>query len=123
MLPPSPPKHPTALALHTAFHADIVAEVAEAVATRPVVVVGMRMNPFPRRARKNLNAWKIEHHYLEYGSYLSMWKPRLAIKLWSGWPTFPQIFVHGVLVGGNSELEALKASGELDRLIAAGRGA
>lgn len=30
----------------------------------------------------------------------------------------PQIFVDGVHVGGNSELQALEACGELDRLLA-----
>jgi hypothetical protein len=37
----------------------------------------------------------VAHTYLEYGSYFSKWKERLAIKLWSGWPTFPQVFVDG----------------------------
>lgn len=120
-MPPSPVLHPSAVALRSRFHPDIVAQVAEAVATRPVVVVGMKWNPAVRKARKNLAAWSIPTHYLEYGSYVSMWRPRLAIKLWSGWPTFPQVFLHGALLGGNSELEALRASGELERMLAAGR--
>jgi monothiol glutaredoxin len=37
------------------------------------------------------------------------WKKRLAIKLWTGWPTFPQIFHKGVLIGGAKDLEAYKA--------------
>ncbi len=31
----------------------------------------------------------------------------------------PQIFIDGVHVGGNSELQALEASGELDRILTA----
>ncbi len=50
--------------------------------------------------RKALAAAGIDFKYLEYGSYFSSWKPRLAIKLWSGWPTFPQVFVKGELLGG-----------------------
>jgi glutaredoxin-related protein len=41
--------------------------------------------------------------------------------MWTGWPTFPMVFVKGVLVGGASELERLIASGELEKLLAAPR--
>ena len=54
-------------------HADIVAEVQEAVARHPVVVVGMKQNPHPRRARKALDAKGTAYHYLEYGSYFGAW--------------------------------------------------
>ena len=46
-----------------------------------------------------------------------MWKERLAIKMWSGWPTFPQIFVKGVLIGGNQELEACLKDGTLQKIL------
>ena len=38
--------------------------------------------------------------------------------MWSGWPTFPMVFVNGVLVGGASELQALVTSGELSTMLA-----
>jgi monothiol glutaredoxin len=41
---------------------------------------------------------------LSYGNYFSKWKQRLAIKLWSGWPTYPQIFIDGKLIGGCDDL-------------------
>ena len=31
----------------------------------------------------------IDFYYLEYGSYFSQWHRRLALKMWTGWPTFP----------------------------------
>jgi glutaredoxin-related protein len=52
-----------------------------------------------------------------YGSYLSMWRPRSALKMWTGWPTFPMVFVRGTLVGGAAEVEKLLASGELRTLL------
>ena len=82
------------------FHADVVEEVQRAVAQNRVVVVGMAHNPFVRRARRALEDAGITFKYLEYGSYVTGWKQRLAIKLWSGWATFPQVFVEGKLVGG-----------------------
>ncbi len=98
------------------WHSAIVTEVRQAVAANEVVVVGMRQNPYPARACKALEAIGQPFAYLEYGSYFSMWRQRLALKMWTGWPTFPMVFVKGVLVGGASELQALIASGELQRM-------
>jgi len=101
-------------------HRDIIDEVEAAVVAHDVVVVGMKQNPFPRRARKALAAAGIAFHYLEYGSYLSTWRRRTALKIWSGWPTFPMIFVKGILVGGAADVQKLLDSGELARRLAAG---
>lgn len=99
------------------YHSDVVAQVQRAVASNDVVVVGMKQNPHPRKARTLLHTRGIAFEYLEYGSYLSMWRRRLALKMWTGWPTFPMVFVKGVLVGGASDLQALADSGELDRML------
>lgn len=99
------------------LNADIVHNVQAAAASNPVLVVGMAGNPFCRRARRALGAAGVAHHYLEYGSYLSQWRPRNALKMWSGWPTFPMVFVKGNLIGGASDLDKLLRSGELKRLL------
>ena len=99
------------------LHIDIVHNVQSATASNPVLVIGMAGNPFCRRARKSLAAAEIAFHYLEFGSYLGRWRERNALKMWSGWPTFPMVFVKGSLVGGASELDALIASGEIKRLL------
>ncbi len=96
-----------------AFHRDIVDEVSTAVAKHPVVVVGMKQNPVVKKARKILKEEGVSYEYLEYGSYLSGWKQRLAIKLWAGFPTFPMVFMDGTLVGGAREVEKLRAEGKL----------
>jgi monothiol glutaredoxin len=98
-------------------HADIVHNVQAAAASNAVLVVGMAQNPFCKRARKQLDAAGVKHQYLEYGSYLSQWKPRGALKMWTGWQTFPMVFVKGSLVGGADDLAKLIASGELKRLL------
>lgn len=97
------------------FHRGIVDEVASAVSRHPVVVVGMAQNPVVKRARRILAEEGIAYEYLEYGSYLSKWKERLAIKLWAGFPTFPMVFVGGTLLGGNAELERYRAEGKLQK--------
>lgn len=98
-------------------HRDIVDEVKKAVADHDVVVVGMAMNPNPSAARKLLTKRGIPFKHLEYGSYLTGWRRRNALKMWTGWPTFPMVFVKGTLVGGASDLASLAESGELDRML------
>ena len=97
-------------------HADVVREVDDAIRANRVVVVGMKQNPVVREARKLLDSAGIEHVYLEYGSYLKLWRRRNALKMWTGWPTFPMVFVGGTLVGGALDLGKLIESGELARL-------
>ena len=95
----------------------IVREVQAAIAANSVVIVGMKQNPFPKMARKLLGAEGIAYTYLEYGSYFGDWRRRTALKLWTGWPTMPMVFVKGMLVGGANDLKALVASGELKKLL------
>lgn len=97
--------HPEALKFMSQNHAEIVNEIISSIAKNKIVVVGMQQNPVVKKAKKLLEENKMEYTYLSYGSYLSMWRQRLAIKLWSGWPTFPQVFIDGKLVGGASDLQ------------------
>jgi monothiol glutaredoxin len=97
----------------SAFHRAVVDAVESAIAKNAIVVVGMAQNPHCREVRKTLSDAGLDYEYLEYGSYLSKWKERLAIKLWSGWPTFPQVFVRGVLIGGADLTAAAIANGSL----------
>jgi monothiol glutaredoxin len=110
---------PDVAAKMSAFHADVIGEIEAAVQRDPVVVVGMAQNPHVKNVRKALSDAKIAFTYLEYGSYLSEWKKRLAIKLWSGWPTFPQVFVRGVLIGGEDLTKAAIADGSLGTRLTA----
>jgi monothiol glutaredoxin len=104
---------PAALAVMEARHPEVVREVEEAIRGNAVVVVGMAQNPHVKNVRKALDAAGVPYAYLEYGSYFSKWKERLAIKLWSGWPTFPQVFVRGVLIGGEDLTKTALADGTL----------
>lgn len=110
--------HPAIRNRVATLHRDLVAEVQEAIAANSVVVVGMGINPMPKKARAALDAAAVPYKYLEYGNYFNTWRRRNALKMWTGWPTFPMVFVKGTLVGGATDLEALIASGELKKLLA-----
>lgn len=99
------------------FHKETIEQVKSAIGSSDVVVVGMAQNPHVKRARKALDRAGVAFEYLEYGSYLSEWRLRLAIKMWSGWPTFPQVFVKGVLVGGADQIEEAIADGSLKQRL------
>ncbi|MDQ3032206.1 MAG: glutaredoxin [Myxococcota bacterium] len=109
--------HPSIRETVASHHRDIVDEVKAAIATHDVVVVGMAQNPNVGRARSVLKGKGIAHQYLEYGSYFSQWRRRTALKKWSGWPTFPMVFVKGMLVGGADELTKLAESGGLATML------
>ena len=109
--------HPAIRSTVASHHRDIIDEVEKAAAAHAIVVVGMGQNPMPKKARKLLDGAGLAHHYLEYGNYFNTWRRRNALKLWTGWPTFPMVFVKGQLVGGAEDLGKLIASGELAALL------
>ncbi len=109
--------HPAIQPKIAGLHSEVLDEVQAAVARHAVVVLGMARNPFVARARKALDKAGVPHEYLGYGGYLSAWRTRNAIKMWTGWPTFPMVFVRGVLVGGAEDLQRLIDSGELQTLL------
>lgn len=95
----------TAMKSIVGFHPEYIKQVEEAIQKNDYVVVGMSLNPFCKKAQKLLTANGLKYEYIELGGYMSMWKQRLAVKLWSGWPTFPMVFVKGQLIGGFQELK------------------
>lgn len=104
---------PAAQTAISRFFRSTVEEVKHAIENYRVVVIGMAFNPHVKKVCQALQKAQISYHYMEYGSYHNQWRRRLAIKLWSGWPTFPQVFVQGRLIGGNAETQAALADGSL----------
>ena len=109
--------HPAAAEKLGGYQAELIERVRELVSQHDVVIVVMTMNPFPGRARKLLEQRGVPYEYLGLGSYFSQWRVRLGLKMWTGWPTFPMIFVKRTFIGGYSELRRLAESGELGRML------
>lgn len=109
--------HPSVRSKVAEYNRDLIDEVEAAIAKNDVVVLGMSQNPFPRKARALLKEKGIPFEYLEYGSYLSNWRRRNVLKMWTGWPTFPMIFVKGTFIGGADDLKKLIDAGELEKLL------
>ena len=109
--------HPAVRDVISGGHAATVQAVQDAMTRHAVVVVGMHQNPWVRKARSALDGAGVAHHDIDFGSYLSQWRRRNALKMWTGWPTLPMVFVKGALVGGAQDLVRLIDSGELKRLL------
>jgi monothiol glutaredoxin len=109
--------HPAVRAKVSDNHRDIIDEVQRAANDSPVLIVGMGQNIWPRKARKLLDHAGIAYKYLEYGNYLSGWRRRNALKIWTGWPTFPMIFIKGTLIGGFDDARKLIQSNEFKTLL------
>lgn len=105
--------HPLMQEVIGSYQHELVAEVKQALEDNRIVVVGMRWNNSVRKARVNLTKAGLDFTYLEYGSYVTGWYKRLALKMWTGFPTFPMVFIDQTLIGGNAELERLLADKSL----------
>ena len=113
--------HPAIRSAISTSHRDIIEEAQACIAQNRGVVIGMATNPMVSNARKLLDTLGVAYRYLEYGNYFSQWRRRNALKMWTGWPTFPMIFVDGMLIGGLQDLKALADTGELMKLLTAER--
>ena len=105
--------HPSILSVINDSYHEVVDEVSSAIEHNAVVVVGMSGNPFCKKAKKMLSDQKTTFKYLEYGSYLREWRKRNALKMWTGWKTFPMVFVDGIFIGGAEDLQRFIDSNEL----------
>lgn len=100
-----------------AYQKQTVDEVIQAVSSKDIVVVGMAWNTHVAGVRKDLTEAGFQHEYLEFGNYVTGWRPRLALKIWTGWPTFPQVFVKGTFIGGRDLTKEAIADGTIRRLL------
>ena len=108
---------PEAVAYMEKFHSERLEEITRAGAAPDVVVIGMALTAACGAARDALEEAGHTVHYIEIGGYFSKWRERLAIKLWSGWPLYPQVFVKGTLIGGRDLTKAALADGTIDALL------
>ena len=87
------------------------------------VVLFMKGNPiFPMCGFSANTAGVLNHLGLDFHSVDVLQDPdiREGIKTYANWPTFPQLWVDGELIGGCDIVCDMEASGELKELVSAG---
>lgn len=73
----------------------------------------------PRCGFSNQLVQILNHLGVEYGSRDILVDPRIrqVLSAWSDWPTIPQLFVDGKLVGGCDIVTEMYQDGELQQLV------
>ncbi|GEM_PF-16205 len=98
---------------------DPLAYIDELVKTRPVLLF-MKGSPMAPACGFSANASGLLAGYLrDYHTVDVLIDPdvREKVKSYSNWPTIPQLFVGGELVGGSDIVAEMHTSGELGPLI------
>lgn len=98
---------------------DVLDRIREQVESHPVVIYMKGTPQFPQcgfsaRAAEALKSCGENFAYVNVLSDPEIFEnlPRFA-----NWPTFPQVYIKGELIGGCDITLELKASGELDRMV------
>lgn len=99
---------------------DIMSEIKKEVETNPIIIY-MKGSPqapmcgFSAKASQILASYGVPFHSVDI---LADAEKRSAIKVFSDWPTIPQIYVGGEFLGGSDILIQMYESGDLDEVIA-----
>jgi monothiol glutaredoxin len=97
---------------------DVNERIKAVLAEHPIVLFMKGTPEFPMcgfssRAAQALKDANAEFHVV---NVLADPEIRAALPHYANWPTFPQLFIQGELIGGCDIVEDLKASGELARM-------
>ncbi|MET0329824.1 MAG: Grx4 family monothiol glutaredoxin [Dyella sp.] len=98
-----------------------VNERIKAVLTEHPIVLFMKGTPafpmcgFSSRAAQALSDAGASFHAV---NVLADPEIRAGLPHYANWPTFPQLFIQGELIGGCDVMEDLKSSGQLARMVA-----
>jgi monothiol glutaredoxin len=99
---------------------DVIERIKQTLAGHPVVLYMKGTPDFPMcgfsmRTSQALNATGVE-----YFSVNVLEDPEIRANLprYSNWPTFPQLYINGELIGGCDITLELYESGELQRMVA-----
>ena len=97
---------------------DIQDRIKETVTSNPVVLFMKGTPQFPQCGFSMRTAEALKACGVEFASVDVLAEPeyRQHLPAFSNWPTFPQVFINGELVGGCDIVMDLFQSGELQKL-------
>lgn len=97
---------------------DVLEQIKQSITSSPIVLF-MKGTPdmpqcgFSMRTAEALKACQVEFSYVDV---LAQPEVRANLPQYSSWPTFPQLFMNGELVGGCDIVLELYQSGELQQM-------
>ncbi len=103
---------------------DIMDEIRKEIAAHTVLVYMKGTPTFPMCGFSAATVEVLRHtgYPFAHVNVLEDQEKREAIKLFSAWPTIPQVYIGGKFVGGCDIVRELHASGELQALVKAAYG-
>jgi monothiol glutaredoxin len=97
---------------------DVIDKIKQTVTENPIVIFMKGTPDFPQcgfsmRTAEALKACNVEFAYVDV---LSEPEVRSTLPAFSNWPTFPQVFINGELIGGCDITMDMFQKGELQTL-------
>ena len=98
---------------------DVLDRIRKTVSDNPVVLYMKGTPQFPMCGFSSRAAQALKTVGAQFASVNVLEDPEIRANLprYSNWPTFPQLFIHGELIGGCDITLELYESGELERLV------
>ena len=97
---------------------DVVERIKSTLGSHPIVLFMKGTPQFPMCGFSSRTSQALKAVGAEYFSVNVLEDPEIRANLprYSNWPTFPQLFINGELIGGCDIIEELMSSGELARM-------
>lgn len=98
---------------------DVLDRIRKTVSDHPVVLYMKGTPQFPMCGFSSRAAQALKAVGAQYASVNVLEDPEVRANLprFSNWPTFPQLFINGELIGGCDILLELQESGELAQMV------
>ncbi len=98
---------------------DLNARISSLINSAPIMLF-MKGTPAAPQCGFSANVCKILNHVgVSYNTFniYSDEDIRNGVKQFSNWPTYPQLYVKGQLVGGNDIVSEMMTNGELEQVL------
>ncbi|HEY1991030.1 MAG TPA: Grx4 family monothiol glutaredoxin [Gammaproteobacteria bacterium] len=98
---------------------DVVERIKQEIESKPVVLFMKGTPDFPQCGFSARTSQVLKTLGVEFGHVNVLAEPevRASLPRYSNWPTFPQLFVKGELIGGCDIIVEMFESGELKKLL------
>ena len=99
---------------------NVLERIRDEVENHPIVLYMKGTPQFPMCGFSGRAAQALAECHAHYRTVNVLADPEIRASLprYSDWPTFPQLFINGELIGGCDIVLELHASGELKRMVA-----
>lgn len=100
---------------------DVIERIKDQLETNPVILYMKGTPDFPQCGFSGQTVQILEACQAKYHAINIFEDPELreALKAYSNWPTYPQLYISGELIGGCDIVTSLYQQGELVKMLSA----